>query len=93
MGLFSRNKVEATTTPAEKLGASPTETPATLTPDHQSIASATRGAAPHGVESEKEKVTILAVLLGSIASIGGFMFGYESGQISGKQSIFRISKD
>jgi SP family sugar:H+ symporter-like MFS transporter len=28
-------------------------------------------------------LTFLAVLLGAIASMGGFIFGYESGQISG----------
>lgn len=32
---------------------------------------------------EKGVLTIRAILLGAIASIGGFMFGYESGQISG----------
>ncbi|TKA29233.1 hypothetical protein B0A50_03743 [Salinomyces thailandicus] len=31
----------------------------------------------------EQKVTILAVSLGLVASIGGFMFGYVSGQISG----------
>lgn len=29
-----------------------------------------------------QKVTFLAVWLGLVASIGGFMFGYVSGQIS-----------
>jgi SP family sugar:H+ symporter-like MFS transporter len=28
-------------------------------------------------------VPAIAVILGAVASIGGFMFGYESGQISG----------
>lgn len=32
----------------------------------------------------KAKVPLLAIYLGLVASIGGFMFGYESGQISGK---------
>lgn len=32
----------------------------------------------------KAKVPFLAIFLGLVASIGGFMFGYESGQISGK---------
>jgi SP family sugar:H+ symporter-like MFS transporter len=31
----------------------------------------------------KGKVPAIAVILGATASIGGFMFGYESGQISG----------
>jgi SP family sugar:H+ symporter-like MFS transporter len=29
------------------------------------------------------KVPPIAIVLGAVASIGGFMFGYESGQISG----------
>lgn len=29
------------------------------------------------------RVPAIAVILGAVASIGGFMFGYESGQISG----------
>lgn len=29
------------------------------------------------------RVPAVAVILGAVASIGGFMFGYESGQISG----------
>jgi SP family sugar:H+ symporter-like MFS transporter len=32
---------------------------------------------------EPTKVPVIAVILGAVASIGGFMFGYESGQISG----------
>lgn len=31
----------------------------------------------------KGRVPAIAVILGAVASIGGFMFGYESGQISG----------
>ncbi|KAH7324778.1 general substrate transporter [Stachybotrys elegans] len=33
--------------------------------------------------AEKERVTLLACLLGAVASIGGFIFGYVSGEISG----------
>ncbi|KAI0969605.1 general substrate transporter [Xylaria arbuscula] len=33
--------------------------------------------------SSNEKVTFLACFMGMVASIGGFMFGYVSGQISG----------
>ena len=32
---------------------------------------------------EQLPVTPIAIILGAIASIGGFIFGYESGQISG----------
>jgi MFS transporter, SP family, sugar:H+ symporter len=35
------------------------------------------------VEEPKGKVPVIAGILGAVASIGGFMFGYESGQISG----------
>ncbi|KYK57622.1 hexose transporter-like protein [Drechmeria coniospora] len=31
----------------------------------------------------EEKITLLACVLGAVASLGGFMFGYVSGQISG----------
>ena len=35
------------------------------------------------VVRSRQKIPLLAVLLGLVASIGGFMFGYLSGQISG----------
>ena len=54
---------------------SPADTPARRTSDPHN----------HGnVEEPTGRVPVLAILLGAIASIGGFMFGYESGQISGK---------
>jgi len=34
--------------------------------------------------AQPKKVPFLAIFLGLVASIGGFMFGYESGQISGE---------
>lgn len=37
----------------------------------------------HVNDDEKPKVKIISVLLGAIASMGGLVFGYESGQISG----------
>ncbi|KAF2216329.1 hypothetical protein CERZMDRAFT_93624 [Cercospora zeae-maydis SCOH1-5] len=39
--------------------------------------------APSPNAAEGQKVTFMAVFLGLVASIGGFMFGYVSGQISG----------
>jgi hypothetical protein len=36
------------------------------------------------VHLDEPKATWKAIILGVIASIGGFLFGYESGQISGK---------
>lgn len=35
------------------------------------------------VKDPQGRVPAIAVILGAVASIGGFMFGYESGQISG----------
>lgn len=35
------------------------------------------------VPAPEGRVPAIAVILGAVASIGGFMFGYESGQISG----------
>lgn len=34
-------------------------------------------------DAPKGRIPAVAVILGAVASIGGFMFGYESGQISG----------
>ncbi|KKP04767.1 hypothetical protein THAR02_03104 [Trichoderma harzianum] len=45
-----------------------------------------RDHSPSSGDSEprsEEKVTVLACALGAVASIGGFIFGYVSGQISG----------
>jgi SP family sugar:H+ symporter-like MFS transporter len=85
-------------TPSDK--ASPLETPAEITaaptPANQSRMSLplqTQQSSPVATEDSDKKalkdhpVTVLAALLGSIASIGGFMFGYESGQISGMSLI------
>jgi hypothetical protein len=57
-------------------------TPSTATP---------AGTPPRAVSPTREaaavqpqgKIPAIAVILGATASIGGFMFGYESGQISG----------
>jgi len=39
---------------------------------------------PSPVDLQPEgRISLLAITLGAVASIGGFMFGYESGQISG----------
>jgi SP family sugar:H+ symporter-like MFS transporter len=93
MGMFNRKKhAEAhagEVSPSEK--ATPAETPETVTPANNSQSSL-----PMEVEqksniapeeaSKKQPVTAFAIILGAIASIGGFMFGYESGQISGESS-------
>jgi SP family sugar:H+ symporter-like MFS transporter len=51
----------------------PTDTPRAISPARDAKAIAE----PEG------RVPVIAVVLGAVASIGGFMFGYESGQISG----------
>ncbi|TVY20241.1 Hexose transporter 2 [Lachnellula arida] len=82
MKFFNRHsgKEEAVAgTAFEKDGTSPMETPNTLTPNRLSE-DPNVAAASHADEG---KVTVIAVLLGAIASVGGFIFGYESGQISG----------
>ncbi|KAM7206216.1 putative hexose transporter [Rhypophila sp. PSN 637] len=35
------------------------------------------------VLAKEQKITMMAIWLGTVASVGGFMFGYVSGQISG----------
>lgn len=43
-----------------------------------------------GQEVEVPKhVPILAYIVGGVASVGGFMFGYESGQISGMLPFYQ----
>jgi SP family sugar:H+ symporter-like MFS transporter len=56
----------------------------------EKMANSTRADIPprmkrHAAEemSPQGHVPAIAVTLGAVASIGGFMFGYESGQISG----------
>ncbi|KAM3080425.1 hexose transporter hxt5 [Clarireedia jacksonii] len=89
MGLFSKKKTESTVF-NEKNVSSTEGTPAAHTPTETPVAarSLNESAPEHHdnvpvAELEKQPVTRLALMLGAIASIGGFMFGYESGQISG----------
>jgi SP family sugar:H+ symporter-like MFS transporter len=57
-------------------------TPNSTTPAHTPTRGNSILASP--VEAQYEgKIAPIAVVLGAVASIGGFMFGYESGQISG----------
>ena len=46
------------------------------------IPSRTQFIAPEDV-APQGRVPAIAIILGAVASIGGFIFGYESGQISG----------
>jgi SP family sugar:H+ symporter-like MFS transporter len=99
MGMFSRKKApEANKIPDAHMGQinpsekpTPAETPATLTPANNSQTSlpiqhnSNVAVAPEDA-LKKQPITMKAILLGAIASIGGFMFGYESGQISGRSS-------
>ncbi|KAJ4374868.1 hexose transporter hxt5 [Neocucurbitaria cava] len=57
-------------------------TPETNTPIDTPARGNSHVGAAHDVEP-KGRVPAIAVILGAVASIGGFMFGYESGQISG----------
>jgi SP family sugar:H+ symporter-like MFS transporter len=100
MGLFDRRKNDVeqpsgAVTVEEK--STPGGTPTPLTPVARSAADLPAqidqdGNATTEEPGGKRRVTKLAVLLGSIASIGGFMFGYESGQISG-MSCFIQNRD
>ncbi|OTB04536.1 hypothetical protein M426DRAFT_320655 [Hypoxylon sp. CI-4A] len=40
-------------------------------------------ASPEVAATKQQRITFLSIFLGVVASIGGFMFGYVSGQISG----------
>ncbi|ESZ93846.1 hexose transporter [Sclerotinia borealis F-4128] len=86
MGLFNKKKEtkEETTVVSDKHLSSAEATPATHTPtETPRVARSLNGSAPDAVALDNLPATKLALTLGSIASIGGFMFGYESGQISG----------
>jgi SP family sugar:H+ symporter-like MFS transporter len=63
------------TSEVEGKGTPATSTPADTPPRRNSPAA--EDVAPKG------RIPAIAVILGATASIGGFMFGYESGQISG----------
>lgn len=73
MRLFQRKTEKV----AEKGKATPESTPA-VTP-----ARGNSHVSPAADLDPKGRVPAIAVILGAIASMGGFMFGYESGQISG----------
>ncbi|KAI0403322.1 general substrate transporter [Xylaria palmicola] len=52
-------------------------------PHVQESETGNRTAPPPETATANEKVTFIACFMGMVASIGGFMFGYVSGQISG----------
>lgn len=91
MGIFNRKKqpdaVAAEVSPSEKNAS--TENSAIVTP-RGNLQSSLPIRGENIVPEEalkKQPITPFAVVLGAIASIGGFMFGYESGEISGKPLI------
>lgn len=45
----------------------------------------------NGGPQPKRKITAISIFLGAVASIGGFIFGYESGEISGMFNPFSSS--
>ncbi|EHL00237.1 putative Hexose transporter 2 [Glarea lozoyensis 74030] len=72
---------------AEPKEVSPSDTPVGTTARNSSVAydgkPVTDMAPPPPVHLEEPEARTKALILGGIASIGGFLFGYESGQISG----------
>jgi hypothetical protein len=87
MALFSKKQTEKATaavapvkkgSPASSLVGSPI-----LRSTATSVVEQTAGP---GDAPKKQPATPMAIILTSIAAIGGFMFGYESGQISGMLS-------
>lgn len=73
MRLFRQNKQKEAAEKGTPDSTTPTDTPT------RGNSHVTKGA---DIEP-KGRVPAIAVILGAVASIGGFMFGYESGQISG----------
>lgn len=82
MGLFNKKSAPVEDAALEK--SSPAETTPTDTPRNGS-----KTELPHGHAHTSSgpmaarKAPAIAYIMGAIASMGGFMFGYESGQISG----------
>jgi SP family sugar:H+ symporter-like MFS transporter len=94
MGLFTKKKLEAqsfnTIFVQEKSVTDitpPPETPADSSEVNVSAQNVQGGNAATNNTLDKPSITTQAILLGAIASIGGFMFGYESGQISGMLKV------
>jgi hypothetical protein len=81
MKFFQRNasKQEAATEKGTPEGSTPAQSTPAQTPHRQDST-----VLPNPVELQPEgRIPLIAIVLGAVASIGGFMFGYESGQISG----------
>jgi SP family sugar:H+ symporter-like MFS transporter len=76
MERFYRKRAAATTEDIHEKGTPNTHSPLDTPPRGNSDVVQASDLAPG-------KVPPIAIVLGAVASIGGFMFGYESGQISG----------
>ena len=89
MGLFNKKQAEKVTgnvAPVEK--GTPDCTPISGSPIIRSRTTSVHEQDASLTDAlKKQPATPMAIILGSIAAIGGFMFGYESGQISGKPSL------
>lgn len=82
------NKKSVVTAEADEKVVSPAGTTPAMTPANGSTTSLGHAHEDTQIPSgtgvmPKAKVPLLAIVLGAVASIGGFVFGYESGQISG----------
>jgi SP family sugar:H+ symporter-like MFS transporter len=91
MGFLSRKKADKAPEADAHVGemsASQKPTPAATTPATLDLQTENVAASATAADLlKKQPVTAYAVILGAIASIGGFMFGYESGQIGGMSEI------
>lgn len=77
MGFFKRKPAAAVHEKGSPHGTSPAETPGTSVHAPEDAPVVGNG------RIEDAPTTFLACLLGGVASMGGFIFGYESGQIGG----------
>jgi hypothetical protein len=91
MGLFSKKQTEKVTATVSPVGKDSPASSLVGSPIIPPVAPSARSFAPSVAEQDaspadapkKQQATPMAIILASIAAIGGFMFGYESGQISG----------
>ncbi|KAJ8098045.1 hypothetical protein POJ06DRAFT_27432 [Lipomyces tetrasporus] len=79
MRFFNRSKVSMPSLEKE----SAATTPSAGTPRPQSPVQAASAETDAGMQLSAKDAPLLAYILGAVASIGGFMFGYQTGQISG----------
>ncbi len=105
MGFFSRKgstavdavprgkRSNATSTTQTAVGTPMNASNTSLEKAAREAADANVAAGAKAADVEALPITGIAIWLGAIASCGGFIFGYESGQIGGMSCLERFSRE